>query len=130
MMNVYHSLTPAILAITPEEYTIIPILCVLTCVISCSVVSDSLRPHGLHAAHQAPLSMGIPRQENWSGLPFPPTAIEPMPPASSALQEDSLPLCHQSRAHTYFTKPKQAPRKFTLFKVIHLIYFLKGGGAY
>ena len=23
-------------------------------------------------AHQAPLSMGFPRQENWSGLPFPP----------------------------------------------------------
>ena len=24
------------------------------------------------AAHQAPLSMGFPRQEYWSGLPFPP----------------------------------------------------------
>ena len=24
------------------------------------------------AAHQAPLSMGLPRQEYWSGLPFPP----------------------------------------------------------
>ena len=23
-------------------------------------------------AHQAPLSMGFPRQEYWSGLPFPP----------------------------------------------------------
>ena len=23
------------------------------------------------AAHQAPLSLGCPRQENWSGLPFP-----------------------------------------------------------
>ena len=33
-----------------------------------SVVSDSLRPHGL--ARQAPLSMGFPRQEYWSGLPF------------------------------------------------------------
>ena len=22
-------------------------------------------------AHQAPLSMGLPRQEHWSGLPFP-----------------------------------------------------------
>ena len=33
---------------------------------SCSVVSDSLRPHG----HQAPLSMGFSRQEYWSGLPF------------------------------------------------------------
>ena len=29
-----------------------------------------LRPHGV--AHQAPLSTGFPRQESWSGLPFPP----------------------------------------------------------
>ena len=38
-------------------------------------------------AHQAPLSMGIPRQEYWSGLPFPSPrdlpdpGIEPMSPA-------------------------------------------------
>ena len=36
----------------------------------CSVASNSLRPHGLVC--QAPLSMGFPRQEYWSGLPFPP----------------------------------------------------------
>ena len=41
------------------------------------VVSDSLQPHGLFSsrlfslAHQALLSMGYPRQEYWSGLPFP-----------------------------------------------------------
>ena len=29
-----------------------------------------LQPHGL-VAHQSPLSMGFPRQEYWSGLPFP-----------------------------------------------------------
>ena len=29
-----------------------------------------LQPHGT-AAHQSPLSMGFPRQEYWSGLPFP-----------------------------------------------------------
>ena len=44
-------------------------------------------------AHQAPLSMGISRQEYWSGLPFPipgdlPTGIKPGAPA---LQADSLP---------------------------------------
>ena len=33
-----------------------------------SVMSDSLQPHGLY---QAPLSMRFPRQEYWSGLPFP-----------------------------------------------------------
>ena len=38
-------------------------------------------------AHQAPLSMGFPRQEYWSGLPFSPpgdlpdTVIEPASPA-------------------------------------------------
>ena len=36
---------------------------------ACSVVSHSLRPHGL--ACQAPLSMGFSRQEYWSGLSFP-----------------------------------------------------------
>ena len=40
-------------------------------------------------AHQAPLSMGFPRQEYWSGLPFPSAGdlpdpgIEPMSPASA-----------------------------------------------
>ena len=55
------------------------------CVLSCSVVSDSLRPHGLGL--QAPLSMGFPRQEYWSGLPFPPPGVLPDPkikPASPA----------------------------------------------
>ena len=49
---------------------------------------------------QAPLSTGFPRQEYWSGLPFPPPGdlpgpgIELTPPGSAALQVDSLPLCH------------------------------------
>ena len=34
--------------------------------VSCSVVSDWLRTH-----EPSPLSMGFPRQEYWSGLPFP-----------------------------------------------------------
>ena len=37
--------------------------------VSRSVVSDSVTPQTL--AHQASLSMGFPRQEYWSGLPFP-----------------------------------------------------------
>ena len=42
-------------------------------------------------AHQAPLSMGFPRQECWSGLPFPfpgdlpDPGIESVSPASPAL---------------------------------------------
>ena len=46
-------------------------------------------------ACQAPLSMGFPRQEHWSGLPFPSQGDLPDPgikPKSPALQEDSL-LC-------------------------------------
>ena len=48
-------------------------------------------------AHQAPLSMGFPKQEYWSALPFlsprdlPDTGIEP---SSPALQANSLPLSH------------------------------------
>ena len=45
-------------------------------------------------AHQAPLSMGFPSQEYWSGLPFPSPGALPNPgiePGSPALQADSLP---------------------------------------
>ena len=44
-------------------------------------------------ARQAPLSMGFPRQEYWSGLPFPSPGDLPdqgIEPMSSALQVDSL----------------------------------------
>ena len=46
-------------------------------------------------AHQAPLSMGFPRQEYWNGLLFPsPEGLLHLgiKPASPALQEDYLPL--------------------------------------
>ena len=49
------------------------------------------------AAHQAPLSMGFPRQEYWSGLPFSSLGDLPDPgiePTSPAWQVDSLPLSH------------------------------------
>ena len=45
----------------------------------CSVVSDSLRPHELYVACQAPLSMGFSRQEYWSELPFPISGHLPNP---------------------------------------------------
>ena len=53
------------------------------------------------AVSLAPLSMGLSRQEYWCGLPFltpaelPDPGIEPMAPATPALQADSLPLSHQ-----------------------------------
>ena len=36
--------------------------------LSCSVVSDPLQPHGL--CPSGPLFMGFSKQEHWSGLPF------------------------------------------------------------
>ena len=59
----------------------------MRCVCVCSVASDSfVTPWTL--AHQAPLSMGFPRQECWCGVPFP--SLEDLPdpgmePVSPAL---------------------------------------------
>ena len=61
--------------------------CVCVCSVM-SVMSTSLKPHELSITHQAPLSMGFPRQEYWSGLPFPPLQDLPDPgirPTSPAL---------------------------------------------
>ena len=49
---------------------------------SCSVVSDPLQLHGT-VARQAPLSMEFPRQEYWSGLPFPTSGHLPRPGTES-----------------------------------------------
>ena len=64
--------------------------------------AQSLSPICLSAtlwtkAHQSPLSMGLPWQQYWNGLPFPPPGDHPDPgiePVSPALQADSLPLSH------------------------------------
>ena len=61
-------------------------MCVFSCVLS-FVIPWSV-------AHQAPLSMGFPRQVNWSGLPIPSPGDLPKPgiePVSPALQADSSP---------------------------------------
>ena len=59
-------------------------------------------------ARQAPLSMGFPRQEYWSGLPSPSPGDLPdsgIKLASPAWQADSLPLSHQehSKVNHYST---------------------------
>ena len=60
------------------------------CMLSCSVVSDSLQPRWA-VAHQAPPSMEFSRQEYRIGLPFPTPGdlpdpeIEPMSPESPTL---------------------------------------------
>ena len=62
---------------------------------SCSVVSDSLRLHGLSPTRLLRWqSREFFRQEYWSGLPFPSTGDLPDPgiePMSPALQADALP---------------------------------------
>ena len=62
------------------------LLCVACESVSSSVVSNSLPPHGL--------SMGLTRQEYWSGLPFPSSGDLPetgIKPGSPELQASSLP---------------------------------------
>ena len=57
------------------------------CSVMCPAVFDPMET----VAHQVPLSMGLSRQEYWSGLPFPPPGdlpdpeIEPASPVSPAL---------------------------------------------
>ena len=70
-------------------------VCVCVCVCVCVFVLDSATPWTV--AHQAPLSTGFPRQQYWSGLPFPTPGdlpdprIKPMSPVSPELQAHSLP---------------------------------------
>ena len=45
-----------------------------TCMLSCVRLCNTMT-----VAHQAPLSMGFPRQEYWSVLPFPPSRDLPNP---------------------------------------------------
>ena len=60
------------------------------CLLSRFSVSDSLQPLWA-VAHQAPLSMGFPRQEYWGGLPCPSSVdlcdpgIKPGSPAFQAV---------------------------------------------
>ena len=72
----------------------------LTALPVCSVVSDQAFVTAWTVAcfGQASLSVGLSRQEYWSGLPFPSPGdlpnpgIEPVYPVSPALQVDSLRL--------------------------------------
>ena len=59
--------------------------------------------------HQAPLSIGLSKQEYWSGLPCPPPGDLPDPgtevtsPRSLASQVDSLPLAPPVEPSIYYT---------------------------
>ena len=74
-----------------EKSSFLQILSMKVQMFSCSVVPDSETPWTV--ARQAPLSMGFPRQEYWSGLSCPSPGVLPNPriePRSPALQEDFL----------------------------------------
>ena len=66
-------------------------MCIYICIYVLSHVCLFATPWNV--ARQAPLSMGFPRQEYWSGLPFPPPGdlpnpgIEPSSLASPALAD-------------------------------------------
>ena len=86
------------------EVTVIPIPQNCVCVQLLSHVQLFGTPWMV--AHQAPLFMGLSRQEYRSELPFPPPGvlpkpgIEPASPASPALQVDSSPLSRHTILHT------------------------------
>ena len=68
----------------------------------------------------APLSMGFPRQEYWSSLPFPPPGDLPNPgiePVSSALAVRVFPLCHQGSSYLLIPEIKEAIRLLVMSKV-------------
>ena len=60
---------------------------------------------------QAPLSVGFPRQEHWSGLPFPSLGALPDPgiePASAALAGRAFTLIHLGSPQTTTLRFKDA----------------------
>ena len=70
-------------------------------------------------ACQAPLFMGFPRQQYWSGLPFPsPEALpEPRMEPTSSWLADSLPLSHQGSPMNWFLKSLQTFLHFPSFSL-------------
>ena len=70
---------------------------------SCSVVSDSLRPHGL-AAYQAPTSMGFSRQEYWSGEEDTQVTNKQMKRCSTSLAVGEMQIETTMRQHFIHTR--------------------------
>ena len=76
-------------------------------------------------AHQAPLPMGFPRQEYWSGLPFPFPGDLPDPgiePRSPVLQADSLGSEPPGKPKYKKRKGKTHTHTHTLLSVVPHIY--------
>ena len=71
-------------------------VCVHACTVSPSVVSNSFATQQT-VAHQVPLSMELPRQEYWSGLPSPTSGNRPDPGI------EAMSLASPSLAGGFFT---------------------------
>ena len=80
---------------------------------------------------QSSLSMGFSRGEYWSGLPrtslgdFPDPGTEPAPPASLALQADSLLLSHKGSPHSWIFKQQVWQRGIKYAGILSLISSLR-----
>ena len=74
----------------------------------CSVVSSCLTVYNpMDCSPPGALSVRFPRQEYWSGLPFPPPGNLPNPgikPASPASPALCVPLSHSGKSHTHTHK--------------------------
>ena len=68
-------------------------------------------------AHQAPLSMGFPRQEHWSGLPGPPPGDLPDPGL------EPLSLVSPALAGGFFTAASAGKLQIFTERSVNLKYF-------
>ena len=75
---------------TDEDFFILPKVGLCVCMLSCVWLFVTL----WSVARQAPLSMGFPRQEHWSGLPFPPPGV---------LSDPRMELASPALAGKFFT---------------------------
>ena len=92
-------------------------------IVSCSVMSKYLQPHGLYIVCQALLSMGFPRREYCSGLPFSTRGDLPDP----GIQSASLYVSCTSRWILYHCSAWEAPwsyNKFNTDKNLSIYYNL------
>ena len=75
---------------------------------------------------QAPLPMGLSKQEYWSGLPWPPQRdlpnprIKPLSPAAPALQADSLPLSPQGSPDIANSKIDQKKKSLFFWDLLYI----------
>ena len=94
---------------------------------SCSVLSISFAIPWT-AAHQAPLSMGFPRQKYWGGLPFPIPRDLPVPRIKAAfplVQVDSSPIEPPEKLHVAFQKSYGFTFLLAIFETASLYIYLE-----